>query len=88
MRATFTSPRRRARSRFQRAGVDGEVKTYRIDYQRILNGQEPDLPLDTGDKIQVASNPVKVVPWAVFAFVKGIVTFGVGGSKSKTYGEE
>ncbi len=72
----------------QRAGVDGEVKTYRIDYQRILNGQEPDLPLDTGDKIQVASNPVKVVPWAVFAFVKGIVTFGVGGSKSKTYGEE
>lgn len=66
----------------QRAGADGEVKTYRVDYQRILSGQDPDLPLDTGDKIQVASNPVKVVPWAIFAFFKGIVTYGIGTSKS------
>jgi polysaccharide export outer membrane protein len=70
----------------QRAGADGEVKTYQIDYQRILSGQDPDLPLDTGDRIQVASNPVKVVPWSVFALVKGLFTFGVGASKSTTLG--
>jgi polysaccharide biosynthesis/export protein len=71
----------------QRADADGEVKTYRIDYQRILSGQDSDLPLDTGDKIQVASNPVKVVPWAVYALFKGIVTLGVGGSQSKVYNQ-
>ncbi len=70
----------------QRAGADGEVKTYQVDYQRILSGQDPDVPLDTGDKIQVASNPVKVVPWSVFALVKGIFTLGIGGSHTKTIG--
>jgi polysaccharide biosynthesis/export protein len=68
----------------QRAGADGEVKTYQVDYQRILSGQDPDLPLDTGDKIQVASNPVKVVPWSVYALIKGIFSIGVGASKSTT----
>jgi polysaccharide export outer membrane protein len=72
----------------QRAGADGEVKTYRIDYQRILNGQDPDLHLDTGDKIQVASNPVKVVPWAVFALFRGLVSIAVGGSKTRTVGAQ
>ena len=70
----------------QRAGADGEVKTYQVDYERILSGQDPDLPLDTGDKIKVASNPVKVVPWSVFALIKGLVTFSVGGSQTKTVG--
>jgi polysaccharide export outer membrane protein len=68
----------------QRAGSDGEVKTYQVDYQRILSGQDPDLPLDTGDKIQVASNPVKVVPWSVFALIKGLLTFGVNATKTTT----
>ena len=70
----------------QRAGADGEVKTYQVDYQRILSGQDPDLPLDTGDKIQVASNPVKVVPWSVYALIRGLVTLSVGGSQTKTVG--
>ena len=68
----------------QRAGSDGQVKTFQVDYQRILSGQDPDLPLDTGDKIQVASNPVKVVPWSVYALIKGIFSIGVGASKSTT----
>lgn len=68
----------------RRAGPDGEVETYRVDYSRILSGEDPDVPLDTGDKIQVASNPVKVVPWSVFALIKGLFTFGVGASKSTT----
>jgi polysaccharide export outer membrane protein len=72
----------------QRAGADGEVKTYQVDYERILSGQDPDLPLDTGDRIQVASNPVKVVPWSVFALIKGLFTFGVGASKSTTIGAQ
>jgi hypothetical protein len=52
-----------------------------------LSGQDPDVPLDTGDKIQVASNPVKVVPWAVYALFRGIVSLGVGGSQSRVYNE-
>jgi polysaccharide export outer membrane protein len=68
----------------QRAGADGEVKTYQVDYQRILSGQDPDLPLDTGDKIQVASNPVKVVPWSVYALIKGLFSFGVSATKTTT----
>jgi polysaccharide export outer membrane protein len=71
----------------QRADADGEVKTYRIDYHRIVTGQDPDLPLDTGDKIHVASNPVKVVPWTVYALFRGIVSLGVGGSQTKVYGQ-
>jgi polysaccharide export outer membrane protein len=71
----------------QRAGTDGEVKTYQIDYQRILSGQDPDLPLDTGDRIQVTSNPVKVVPWAVYAFIKGLFGVSIGGGKSTTVGQ-
>jgi polysaccharide export outer membrane protein len=70
----------------QRAGPDGQVQTYHVDYSRILNGQDPDVPLDTGDKIQVASNPVKVVPWSVFALIKGLFTFSVGGSETRTVG--
>jgi polysaccharide export outer membrane protein len=70
----------------QRAGPDGQVQTYHIDYSQILSGQEPDLPLDTGDKIQVAANPVKVVPWSVYALIKGLFYFSVSGSETKTVG--
>jgi polysaccharide export outer membrane protein len=70
----------------QRAGPDGQVQTYHVDYSRILNGQDPDVPLDTGDKIQVPSSPVKVVPWAMFALIRGLFTVSVGGSETKTVG--
>ena len=63
----------------QRAGRGGEVETYRVDYQRIVDGAEPDLYLENGDRIRVGANPVKVVPWGVYAFVKGIFSFSVGG---------
>jgi polysaccharide export outer membrane protein len=70
----------------QRAGADGQVETYHVDYSRILNGQDPDLPLDTGDKIRVAASPAKVVPWSVYALIRGLFYFSVGGSETKTVG--
>jgi len=63
----------------QRASRSGEVETYRIDYQRIIAGTEPDLYLENGDRIRVGANPIKVVPWGIFAVVKGIFTYSVGG---------
>jgi hypothetical protein len=44
-----------------------------------VDGADPDLYLENGDRIRVGANPVKVVPWGVYAFVKGIFSFSVGG---------
>ena len=63
----------------QRASRSGEVETYSVDYQRIVDGSDPDLYLENGDRIRVGANPAKVVPWGVYAFVKGIFSFSVGG---------
>jgi polysaccharide export outer membrane protein len=64
----------------QRASRTGEVETYRVDYQRIVDGSDADLYLQNGDRIRVGANPVKVVPWGVYAVVKGIFSYSVGGS--------
>jgi polysaccharide export outer membrane protein len=62
-----------------RKAVEGDVRSYGVDYDAIASGTTPDIRLESGDRIEVASNPVKAAPWGVFNFMKTVFTFGVGG---------
>lgn len=66
----------------QRIGPRGQVETFAVDRAAIASGHEQDLDLDGGDRIRVAANPAKAAVWSVFAFVKGIFSFGVSGGVS------
>lgn len=63
-----------------RTSLAGEAESIRTDYTGILAGSAPDVFLETGDRIEVTSNPLKVAPWAVYSFVKSVFSFGVGGN--------
>ncbi|MGH7897233.1 MAG: polysaccharide biosynthesis/export family protein [Candidatus Binatia bacterium] len=65
--------------RLLRLGADNQLGSYDVDYQSIAAGRDTDVYLDTGDRVQVGSNPLKVVPWGLYAFVKGIFSFSIGG---------
>lgn len=64
----------------QRKTPAAESKTYNIDYAAITGGQVQDVYLENGDRIEVAANPAKSVPWGAFSFVKTIFSFGISGS--------
>ncbi|MGH7899896.1 MAG: SLBB domain-containing protein, partial [Candidatus Binatia bacterium] len=64
----------------RRTGLRGEVAGIPVDYAAIIDGRTPDVVLETGDRIEVGSNPLKVAPWGVYGFVKSIFSFGVGGN--------
>ena len=64
----------------QRQSLGGETKTIVVDYASIATGSSPDVYLENGDRVEVASNPAKSVPWGVFSFLKTVFTFGVGGN--------
>jgi polysaccharide biosynthesis/export protein len=64
----------------QRKGLGGETKTYVVDYASITTGSTPDVYLENGDHVDVASNPAKSVPWGMFTFVKSVFSFGVSGT--------
>jgi polysaccharide biosynthesis/export protein len=64
----------------QRKSLGGETKTYVVDYAAINAGSTPDVYLENGDHVEVASNPAKSVPWGVFSFMKSVFSFGVSGN--------
>jgi polysaccharide export outer membrane protein len=64
----------------QRKSLGGETKTYVVDYASISTGSIPDVYLENGDHVEVASNPAKSVPWGVFSFLKSVMSFGVTGN--------
>ncbi len=64
----------------QRRALSGETKSYKVDYASIAKGDTPDVFLENGDHVEVASNPAKSVPWGAFSFLKSVFSFGVGGS--------
>jgi polysaccharide biosynthesis/export protein len=59
---------------------EGDVESYGIDYEAIAAGTTPDVYLESGDRIAVAANPTKSVPWGIFSFFKSIFSFGVSGN--------
>jgi polysaccharide export outer membrane protein len=63
-----------------RRALSGETKTYTVNYASIASGGTADVYLENGDHVEVASNPVKSVPWGLFSFAKSIFSFGVGGN--------
>lgn len=58
---------------------DGHVETFGVDYPKIVGGQATDPYLETGDRIEVAANPVKLVPWGLYQFTMRIFRIGVSG---------
>jgi len=64
----------------QRRALSGETKTYQVNYASIAAGGTPDVYLENGDRVEVASNPAKSVPWGMYSFLKTVFTFGVGGN--------
>ena len=72
----------RGRVTVQRKSATGENRSYPVDYQSITSGQAPDVFLESGDRVDVGSNPLKVVPWGIYSFLKTAVTFGIGGNQT------
>lgn len=64
----------------QRQTGEGGAKSYTLDYSAVANGATRDVYLENGDRIEVTSNPLKVVPWGMYSFLKGIVSFGITGN--------
>jgi protein involved in polysaccharide export with SLBB domain len=60
-----------------RRTASGGWSTGAFDHAAILAGTIPDVYLRNGDRVEIAANPIKVVPWALW----GIVTIGyrIGG---------
>ena len=65
--------------RLSRPTGDGVPETFGVDYARVVEGAEPDPYLETGDRVEVAANPLKVVPWAVYRVVANVFSFSAGG---------
>jgi polysaccharide export outer membrane protein len=72
-------PAARGRVRLKRLRRDGHLETFSVDYPGIVGGQEADPYLETGDRIEIAANPLKLVPWGLYRFVTSIFRIGVSG---------
>jgi len=58
---------------------DGHVETFGVDYPRIVGGEVTDPYLETGDRIEIAANPFKLVPWGLYEFATRIFRVGISG---------
>ena len=64
------------RASVRRVLSPGDERIYVVDLDAVAAGQEPDMPIIDGDVVYLPSDNVKLVPWALWAFVATILRFG------------
>jgi hypothetical protein len=61
-----------------RAGKEGEKIFFLADLEKIKRGESPDVVVQEGDIVDVASSAPKLVPYGLYRFFSGV--FHVGAS--------
>jgi hypothetical protein len=59
-----------------RTGRQGEKAILIADLGKIEDGEGPDIPLQEGDVVEVASSTPKLVSYGVFNFFRSVVNVG------------
>jgi len=59
-----------------RTGKEGEKVLLAADLEKIKGGENPDIPVQAGDVIEVSSSSVKLVPYGVYSFFSNIIRIG------------
>ncbi len=63
-----------------RADKVGNKNILFADLEKIKLGESPDISLQSGDIVEVASKSSKLIPWGLYKFFTAIVSVGVSGS--------
>lgn len=63
-----------------RTGKQGERISYLADLEKIKKGEKPDIAVQEGDVIDVASSGPKLVPYGIYRFFTSIFNVGMGAS--------
>jgi len=61
-----------------RRNRDGKKVSLVADLDKIKNGDTPDIVLQGGDIVQVASSTAKLVPWGIYSLFKDVIRLGIG----------
>jgi polysaccharide export outer membrane protein len=59
-----------------RTGKGGEKLSYLADLEQIKAGQKPDIPVQEGDVIDMASSTPKLVPYGFYRFFASVLHVG------------
>ena len=66
--------------RVLRANKEGSKSITVVDLEKIKSGESPDVSLQSGDIVEVASKNSKLIPYGLYRFFTAIVSVGVNGS--------
>ncbi len=62
--------------RISRSGKQKEKLNFLADLEKIKRGQAPDIPVQEGDIIEVASSTLKLAPYGFYSFVSNMLRLG------------
>jgi polysaccharide biosynthesis/export protein len=73
----LTFPAKKASIRIYQASVNGQTSVRDVNYADIEAMKAPDVIIHDGDVVQVASTPVKLVPYGLYRFITEIIRVGM-----------
>jgi polysaccharide export outer membrane protein len=62
--------------RISRSGKRKEKMSFLVDLEKIKRGQEPDIPVQEGDVIEVTSSALKLAPYGIYSVVSNMFRLG------------
>lgn len=61
-----------------RTGKDGGRSLLPVDLEKLKRGEQSDIPVQTGDVIEVSASSAKIVPYGVYRFFSSVFHIGAG----------
>jgi polysaccharide biosynthesis/export protein len=73
-------PAKPSRVKIVRTAIPGQTREWEVNLNNILSQTEPDVRLERSDRVVVPYNTGRKVAYGFYQFVRGLVSFTVGGA--------